>query len=223
MISVVFVTNGRGNYFRECLASYQANIASEDTIERIVVSDAPSLAYHVWLQDLVPDGWAKLVTTGGQKGLAAAVRAGWDTASGDYVFHVEEDFTFNETIDLDRLAALLKSRPELAQICLLRQPSPFSDDEMRAGGIVEKNPDAYEERHSAHGDYLVHREGFSLNPCLIPRVVYEQGCPDDPISPEAELGRRLVDQGFFFAYAGRKGDPPKVEHIGVTRAPGWKT
>jgi hypothetical protein len=149
-------------------------------------------------------------------GMAGAVRAAWDWAldSGfDYLFHLEEDFRFTAPVPLFAMRLWLDAHPLVAQVLLKRQP--WSPEEVAVGGFVELNPDAYAERDGM----TLHRQFFSLNPCLIPRDVLMLGWPD---GNEAEFTRICVDRGYSFAIYGAKADPPLVEHVGHERGVGWR-
>lgn len=154
-------------------------------------------------------------------GLAGAVREGWGAAlerGATHVFHIEEDFVFNEPIDVDGMAWILERGP-YAQVCLKRQADPRTE-EAAAGGFMELNPDAYTEvRSTRQLRWTEHDRLFSLNPCLIPRRVLELGWPD---GNEAEFTAMCAAEGLRFAYYGGKSDPPRVEHIGWQRSVGWR-
>lgn len=117
--------------------------------------------------NLVPDGLRVVDDHDHHLGMAGAVREAWTWAVDldvDFLFHVEEDFTFNERVDIAGMAALLDAYPRLAQIVLKRQP--WNEQEHAAGGIIEANPDAYRQQ----AGFVEHREIFSLNPCQIGRA-----------------------------------------------------
>jgi hypothetical protein len=154
-------------------------------------------------------------------GMAGAAQAAWTWAIAqdvDFLLHVEEDFRFVTPIDVIGMAAVLRRSPYLAQMCLKRQP--WSPEERAAGDLTATDPGAYSQRVG----FFVHRRLFSLNPCLIPRRVLELGWPSGPLGVGNEAGftRRCLDEGLSFGYWGNIGDPPRVEHVGDTRAEGWR-
>ncbi len=152
-------------------------------------------------------------------GFAGAIQAGWERViqkEVDWVFHLEADFTFERRVPVQRMAAVLKRHPELAQVCLKRQA--WNDSEQAAGGIVEANPDAYRQ-HVDEGDiFTTHRLCFSTNPCLYPAALCYQGWPQVEHSEGIFTHRLLEDPDCCFAYWGGKFDPPMVTHIGEERA-----
>lgn len=151
-------------------------------------------------------------------GFAGAIQHGWQQvlASGaDWVFHLEADFIFNRPVPLDRMATVLRRHPKIAQVCLKRQP--WNDAERAAGGIVELDPDAYEQ-HVEKGDiFTTHRRCFSTNPCFYPAALCHQGWPQVEHSEGIFTHRLLEDPECRFAFWGGKFDDPMVEHIGTER------
>lgn len=152
-------------------------------------------------------------------GLAGNVQRAWRWAvdvGADYLWHQEDDWTFTGLVPLGRMIECLQANPQLAQMCLKRQP--VNPEEIAAGGFMELAPGQYIDQDTQHGRYTVHRRCFSLNPCVIPRRVLELGWPD---TNEAGMTEKLLDLGFEFAVWGSHTDPPRVMHIGHTRATGW--
>lgn len=189
MIAVAFISDRGDQYLPACQQSFAENVGEFDTMT--VIDDRE---HHL--------------------GLAGAVRAAWKWAlaeGADYLFHVEEDFTFNEPLYVGVLREILEENPNLAQVVLKRNAAP---PEMPAGGIIESNPDAYTDRDG----WVEHGEIFSLNPCLIPRQVLKLGWPNEN---EAGFTRACLDRGWRFAFYGQKIDPPRVTHHGV-RSAGWR-
>lgn len=154
-------------------------------------------------------------------GMAGAVRAAWDWArrqNADYLLHIEEDFRFVAPFDLADGIQVLREDPRLAQVVLKRQP--WSPEEHAAGGIIECHPDDYTDHTDGDGLFWVsHQRIFSLNPCIIPRHIFELGWPD---GNEAEMTTNLVALGYRFAFFGKRTDPPRVVHVGVERGAGWR-
>lgn len=151
-----------------------------------------------------------------RKGLAGAVQTLWAHAVGvgaDYLFHLEDDWTFRSPVDLDAMRSLV-DREHLAQLVLQRQA--LTSDEHAAGGVA------------AH-PHWVQRDGwieqadiFSLNPCLIPRWVLEQGWPSGPLGVGNETGMTARLAGERFGFLGEKHQTPHVQHIGNHRSAEWQ-
>ena len=212
MKALVLVTDGRFEYLAQCVRSLRDNLDCDWFDRRVCVFDGAGE------QRLDLPGW-EVIHHQRREGLARAVQSGWGAVRGaEWVFHVEEDFTFDEPVDLDGMAEVLRRNAYLAQMCLLR--GPWSPEEHAAGGIVEMHPDDYRAREDTKGRrWLEHERLFSLNPCLIPGEVVDMGWPTDN---EAGFTRRLRADGYQFAFWG---GTPCVTHIGAEGgmgSPGWK-
>lgn len=152
-------------------------------------------------------------------GFAGAIAEGWQQVApseAEWVFHLEADFTFRRQVPIDRMVAVLRRFPHLAQICLKRQP--WNDREQAAGGIVEMNPDAYEQRVDRGDIFTEHRICFSTNPCLYPAAICRQGWPQVEHSEGIFTHRLLEDPEMRFAFWGGKFDEPFCDHIGEVRS-----
>lgn len=209
-IALVIITDGRVDYLDETIESARVNLhGSIDSCH--IVNDEPDAHNHIAARY----GDFRLHTHGRRMGLACAVRSAWTAAKragASHVFHLEDDFTFNEPVHVGDMRAMLDGDSRIAQLVLKRQA--WNDEERAAGGIIESHPEDYTDRLG----WVEHRRIFSLNPCLIPMDVCELGWPD---GNEAEFTRVCVDAGYVFGFWGDRNDPPRVHHIGERRAAGW--
>lgn len=148
-------------------------------------------------------------------GFAGAIAEGWRQARKtkcDWVFHAELDFIYRAPIPLDRMIAVLKRKPYLAQIVLKRGPE--NEEERQAGGIVEMWPDEYHQMTDQGDVWTEHRLHFSTNPSLYSAALCAQGWPQVPQSERVFTDLLIEDDKLRFAYWGPKFDAPLVEHIG---------
>lgn len=171
-----------------------------------------------------------------RNGFGGAIGYAWralaDYSNADYVFHLEDDFTFNRQVDLDAMAGVLAGYPHLAQMALRRQA--WNEAERAAGGVIEQHPEDYTERGAmvvtdtslvTRVNWLEHARFFTTNPCLYrrrrpgghPDVEMATPWPDGPNS-EGRYGIRLREAGYRFGFWGKRSDAPWVHHIGETRA-----
>jgi glycosyltransferase involved in cell wall biosynthesis len=139
-LSLVVISDGRLEYLHQCVESFK-HLPMELFEDRIVVNDSASNGSADYYKKLFPE-W-RIISHAERRGLTGSVNSAWDAANGEYLFHVEEDFVFNRPVEIDAMRWVLDKHFELAQICLLRQPSPYSPAELAAGGIVEMEPSAY--------------------------------------------------------------------------------
>lgn len=166
------------------------------------------LDYDLHQQILVADPEHRYTASG-------AVRAGWEQADADFVWHMEEDFLLTERVDIKGMAAVLDANEDLASLCLLRQP--WSQPEVSAGGIIPLYGGHMTERETDGRPWVQHDRFFSLNPSLVPRRVYELGFPE---GSEPAMTDMLLSKGFTFGYWGRRDGAPRCLHIGDVRAAG---
>lgn len=164
-------------------------------------------------------------------GFGGAIQAGWHHLSMrlreaalagqelpfDYVFHLEEDWCFLDTIDVRWLAGIL-TQGEIAQAALLR--GPVNDQERAAGGLVEAWPKEYAEGGAITSEgavpFLQHRLFFTTNPSLYRTSLMLLGWPGGPAS-EQHFTRALVGMGYSFAFYGTRQAGPSIEHTGHVR------
>lgn len=207
-VALVVVTDGRWQYLHEMFRSARRYLDYPFAHLRIV-DDSGGAQPVVW-----PDGF-EVIRHPERRGLAAAVQTAWSGLPPeiDLVMHVEDDFVFVDSVDVDDMAMTLKEHGRLAQLVLKRQA--WSLEERQAGGIMECHPDEYKQRDG----WVEHTRIFSLNPCLIPREVIDMGWP---VGNEREMTDRLVAGGWSFGFWGRRDDAPRVLHIGVERSSAWK-
>lgn len=192
-ICLLVIDDGREDYLERCLTS----LGNSHFDSEVVVRDPEH-----------------------RLGFAGAIQAGWDRviATGrEYVFHVESDFIFLGDPPLNGMSALLSSRPEIVQVALKRQS--WNEREKAAGGIVEADLDAFEERWEGGIPYTVHRRFFTTNPSLYRVATCHRGWPQESES-EGKFGIALFKEhhATVSAFWGAKFDPPRVEHIGKARA-----
>lgn len=213
-VELVVVTDGRGAYLQQTLATV-GNLEA-DWKRRTIIDDSGDPHYREWLAHTFGDEY-NIVSHARKAGMAHTVRRAWQETSAPYVFHLEDDFTIDEPVDIRAMAGVLEANPKLAQLCLLRQP--WNDEEQAAGGIIQANPGAYGQWETDGHPWVVHRRLFSLNPCLLPRWVVDLGWDDG--NERGFTDRLLADPDVIFGYWGVP-TSQQVTHIGVLRAPGWR-
>lgn len=232
-IALLVMTDGRDHLLEQTIASARENLRG-NIVEQWIHADGQVLMHADYLDRQYPDfvqippAWP----AGTRRGFGGAIDAAWRClarhSTADYVFHLEDDFTFNRPVDLDAIAEVLASTPDLAQMALRRQA--WNDAERAAGGVIEQHPDAYTQmvygdpgRVSRMAYWLEHTLFFTTNPCLYPRRGRGHGqftvLDPWPTGPESEgrYGIRLREAGYRFGFWGRREDAPWVHHIGETR------
>ena len=178
-LAVLIFTDGRKEYFSSTFQSFKENVTAKCISYKIIIDDSNDPDYASWLDinyrhevDYIEHHQERL-------GFGGTIRDTWlklNNIAGtyDYVFHLEDDFIFNRPINLDDLTLILKRNPNMAQVCLLRQP--WNQNEAKAGGVWQQWPDSFTERSIDNPNgkiyYLSHREWFSTNPSVYPNGLY---------------------------------------------------
>ncbi|MCU1500578.1 MAG: hypothetical protein JWM47_4531 [Acidimicrobiales bacterium] len=206
-VIVVCLTNGARDTLTATLASAEEML--DGPIGRRVIANDSG-------RPIVVDGWED-VRIGKGSGYTRATAAALTLASESgqpWVFFLEDDFTFNEPIDLTDMQRLMGAHPELVQLSLKRQP--WYDYEVTAGGIIEVKPEQFTQRPG----YVEHRYYWAQNPMLCRRALLAQHpWPQCPGSERA-FGNLIfeADPSHVAGIYGRIEDPPRVTHHGVERA-----
>jgi hypothetical protein len=214
-VALVVTTDGRREYLVRSIGSLHEQLRPWLPV-RGIVDDSGDPDYQRFLHESFPD--FQMIHHMRRQGFQATFRDAWELAlslDAEYVLHVEDDFTYNEPIDLERMADLLDANPQLAQIALKRQP--VNDQERAVGGLMEMRPGAWTQQDG----FVEHAVTFTSNPSLIPRRVIELVLADPAPKTEPNITACLLTHNLRFGYLGRIEDPPLVEHIGEERMAGW--
>lgn len=226
MIVLLVMTDGRKDYLVQTIASVFEHL--DGPITRMVIfDDSADDAYHVWLQDRFgPDGFEVVRQPGERLGFGGAIRTAWawlrENTNEPFVWHQEDDFTFNRHVYTSDMIAVMLERPHLAQMALVRQP--WSETECNAGGLIAVNPSAYSQHTDGRHWWLQHRLFYTTNPSLFSRSLLDIGWPEGDHS-EGIFHHELMARGLlgtpaefvWYGYWGRKDDGPWVHHIGYER------
>ena len=217
MITVLIMTDGRQEYFRKTYDSLWTNVSKFDNI--LIHDDSGSSEYAEWLRETFKTPDTTIYSTGKRSGFGGAIRSAWNQIilrDAEWVFHLEEDFTFNRPVNLQDMQGVLESRPQVAQMALRRQP--WNAQEVTQGGVVELDPDSYLEVSDGKHEWLQHRNFFTTNPSL-----YSRGLVEDYKWPEGDRSEGLFSLNLFAdpfvvsAYWGGMDSGEAVTHIGEER------
>lgn len=194
-VALLLISDGRDEYLERTRASAAAMLPAFDHV--IHVDDRE---HRLGFAGAIQEGWKRVLATDAR-----------------YVFHLEQDFTFNRPVDIAGMATVLQARPHLAQLALRRQP--WNDAERAAGGIVEQHPTDYTECSLGPYQWLEHTRCFTTNPSLYRTWVCRQGWPDGPESEgHFGIGLRERKPEIRFGYWGARDSGEAVTHIGEHRA-----
>lgn len=143
-----------------------------------------------------------------------SMRAMWTylgkRARGEYIFQVEDDFTYERPIDLDAMIAVLRDQPHVVQMALLRDACYA--DERETGGILGWPLPAF----TFHDGWFEHRQFWTNNPSLFRRSLTARPWPTGKHS-ETLFGKAvLADPAARAAFWGAGEE--WIRHIGEVRA-----
>lgn len=216
-------TDGRRDCISQTIPSALENL--KGTLDfKIIHDDSADPDYKSWLhREFGPLGFRIIGSLTYKRGFGGSIAWMWETCdfalpeTVQWLFHLEDDFTFNRPVDLEAMQDVLKANPHLVQLVLKRQP--WNDEERKAGGIIEQHPEDYLQCNDIAGDeWVKHRKFFSTNPSLYRRSLTKIGWPDVPQS-EGIFTHQLLEkpEALYFAFWGNRLDEPWVTHIGNQR------
>lgn len=195
MITALVIDDGRQDYLEQSLTF----LAKQALDEMVVIRDADH-----------------------ELGFAGAVGRGWERIAGrdGYVLHWESDFVGSD-LPLAGMVDLLESRSHLMQVSLKRQP--VNEREKAAGGIIEADPDDFEECWDSHKGifYVAHRRYFTTNPSIYHAQLCHRQWPQVKHSEGVFTHRLLKNPSVRFAIWGRRDEPPWVVHRGTRQGRGY--
>lgn len=212
-ICVLFFTDGRNDYLKQTLDSFFDKVKFPEKPYFILIDDNPQDRDTKFLEGLKKKFKInKMILNGERLGIFGAVQEAWRNVPKDceFIYHQENDFTYNEEIDINILLKALSNR-HIFQICLLRQA--WYENEIQKGGIYQANPGIFKEANYANVNMVLHRGFFSHNPCLYKSKFAN---PDFANYNEYTYMNWLKsqDSNGWCAYLGKLTDAPKVTHIG---------
>jgi glycosyl transferase family 2 len=216
-IAWLIMTDGRKDYIHQTIASGSSMLKGPIT-ERWLHDDSGDEGNRQWLQEQFPA--FTHIGQGPRRGFGGAYSFAWKTlaaqSEADFIFNLEDDFTFNREIPLEAMAKVLEENPHIYQMALRRQA--WNSEEIKAGGVIERWP---EEFHQENG-WISHRLFFTTNPSLYRRSLIETRTYPDVKDSEGHFSISIVDSDpiAVFGYWGQKTDAPWVTHIGAQRQPG---
>ena len=212
---LLVMTDGRLDCIQQAIESARDNLLGEVTY-KVIHDDTGDETHRDRLREMFPD--FTVIGQPTRQGFGGAIQSAWAhirARSEMYVFHLEDDFVFNEPVWLYEMQRVLVRNPSLIQLALRRQP--WNDAERAAGGIVEQHPEHYHDVSDGSAHWLEHRRFFTTNPSIYRRQLTEKRWPDGAES-EGRFGLMLMENpAVKFGYWGRRADPPKVHHVGSDR------
>lgn len=218
-ITVILHTGGiaenwpeRREYLRRSLASLVENLTGP-IVQSVVYDCWGDADIRAEIQTMLPQGWY-VSGPAERPDFTASMQMMWRYISkrskGDYIFQVEDDFTYERPVDLGEMMAVLAREPFIAQMALLRDAC--YPDERETGGILGWPIPAF----TFCAGWFEHRQFFTLNPSLFRKSLTERPWPTGKHS-ETLFGKALYrDPRVRSAFWGAGEN--WIRHIGVVRA-----
>lgn len=215
-ITLLVLTDGRKMFLSPTLES--ANKLVGPITRKLIHDDSGDARYARWLSRTYGDEY-EIYSTGRRSGFGGAIISAWKQLQNDnneWVFHLEDDFVFQEVVPLGEMMTVMDQNPHLAQMALRRQA--WNEQEKAAGGIVEQDPDSYTESNNGLHTWLEHTKFFTTNPSLYRKSLTVDYPWPTGTNSEGMYGINLFSGGVKKSgYWGEKAGSPKVLHIGEFR------
>ena len=226
-VAVCITTDGRDHLLSQAIASICMRVILPNGryVSKAYVVDDSGRA-HVELPGVSMLEFVECVRHVNRMGFAQTVRDVWTLALTDpdvtHIFHAEDDFTYNQDVDLGMMADILADKSLICQVTLKRDCVNLSEEE--AGGFMQTwDASVWGEDVTFAGGqpYVAHWTNFTSNPSLIPRDVIERLLAMDAPLTEPNMTKELFSDDYIGAYVGRYMGLPLVTHIGSYRSEGW--
>jgi hypothetical protein len=229
-ICILFFTTSRYEYLIPTMESFNDNVDfGDNNIYKILIDDYPLRRNEDMLNLLVKKyNIDKLILNDENMGYSAAWKKMWEAIpkNTDYIWHQEDDFTFNKKIDINNLMSLLENKKiQLFQIFLKRNIVFETNDYIEK---IENNKCG--EDVNINGQNLVlSNHYFNSNPCLYPYWITQENYSGNP--QETPIINHLKQKYIhgYSAMLGARNDTNIINHIGMytqgkkvlVGEPGW--
>ncbi len=215
-ICILIINDGRNDYLDQTLKSLKDKVVFpiDAEIYKVLYDDMPEGRDAYFLSRIELEyNIDKMILSDKRVGINQAVQNAWmHIPKCDYIWHQENDFTYNAQIDVSKMIAPLEMNRMIGQVALLRQP--WYDDEVESDGMYKVGYRTYRQGNIAGIDLVFQDLFFTHNPCIYRYSSIEQ----IPNYSEIEFAAHLKKRGCrTFAYLGTLTDEPLCHHIGVVK------
>lgn len=221
---LVILSHRKREFLPDAITSLRAY--AHGVTDVIVVDDSGDAEHHAWLDN---HGYQLSLSSpdGSNVGYLQSMNVVWQAArraareaGTQHVVLWEEDFLLRKALDVERMAHVMRERPDLANLNLQRQP--VYRVERRFGYMESHRKRGYEIRaRSTDGVHWIERRvPFTTNPSLISLAALEIDwptrieCDRVPGGAEPAMSEKYVRAGFSFGWLGRW-NSPHTRHVGT--------
>uniref|UniRef100_A0A6C0CJ30 Glycosyltransferase 2-like domain-containing protein n=1 Tax=viral metagenome TaxID=1070528 RepID=A0A6C0CJ30_9ZZZZ len=228
-VTVIFFSTNRLQYLLPTLDSFDRQVDFTNTTTYKILCDDYPKDRDPKIFEMIQQRYSidELILHQKNKGQSETWKELWSKIpkDTDYVFQMEDDFTFNTSIKITDLIDILKADPYAIQIALKRNvwyPKNDFIDKINSGVVGNEVV--------LNGTPVIkHQTYFNANPNMCPVWVTQETYPHNP--QESVIIHHLVqkDPKYYSAILGKRDDPPHVTHIGEVMQgkkvapgePGW--
>lgn len=191
-VTLCLTIGKRPNELRQSLNSLLSKV---DFKKIIAINDFGDDETNAVFQELCPNG--ELISLGYNLGHHKAVDLMYSKVNTPYIFHSEDDWLFDDVPDFHQMIDLLQNHNEIVSVCFRKiSDFPFTDDELNK--IEYKNLNGIEIANLTplHEQWY----GYSFNPHLIKKLVYDELSPFSNYKKERHISRIFRGQNRYVAY-----------------------
>lgn len=210
---IIIFNDGRNDYLEKTLKSLQENVSFPEEPYKILYDDMPEGRDEEFLKAIKKKYKInKLILSPENLGINKSVQNAWAQLPKhiEYIYHQENDFTYNEPIDVMQMQKVLDMNHLIGQVALLRQP--WYPDEIESGSLYIKNSVNYRPANIGGVDIVIQDVYFTHNPSLYRKkhAIKLENHHEWILADTLKKQHRIK----YFAYLGGINDAPKVHHIG---------
>lgn len=200
----------------ELTKTLQKLLSLESFARVIAINDFRDEATNQAFLDVCPEG--ELICLDRQLGHHSAVDYMYARVTTPYVFHCEDDWLFNESLNLCNAIKLLDALPEAAQVCFRDLADCYltAEEKLQAKHFNTQGVNYYRIEH-LHPQW----HGFTFNPSVFKLDLWRNLGGFASFKKERHISRKLRSMGKYTVYM----NPGPCAHIGegvsVSIQPKW--
>lgn len=201
-ITMTLTIGGRPKELERSLASIDCQVKFAKTIAANDFIDDVSSAVF---KHFYPEG--DLIVPEKHQGHHAMMDALYKNIETPYVFHTEDDWQFEESLDFQRAKKILDSDPKIVSVCFSKISNfTLTEKEKRKIRYIENGDLSYVRLDSLHAKW----HGYTFNPHLIKLSTIKSIGAFSAYRKERHISHKLRKQGYFVAFI----QPGCCHHIG---------
>lgn len=191
-VTLCLTIGKRPNELRESLGSLLSKL---DFKKIIAINDFGDDETNQVFKELCPTG--ELISLGYNLGHHKAIDLMYSKIQTPYIFHSEDDWLFDALPNFNQLIELLESHQKIVSVCFRKiSDFSFSDDELNKIEYINLNGIDIADLTPLHDQWY----GYSFNPHLIKKSVYDELAPFDNYKKERHLSRIFRGQGRYVVF-----------------------